>query len=415
MSVDLAQTALAGGAGLATVASPCVLPLLPAMLGVSTQGGRWRPLAIVLGFVLSFAGVALLFGASAQVLGLRAQTLRDVAAITLLLAGVLMLWPRLADGLMAALSRPLGKLADGAHRLGSHDRGEAWGGLLLGATLGALWTPCAGPVLASILALAAGAGSPARSAPLLLAYAAGAGLPMLALAYGGRWATHRLRPLAQHAVRLRHAFGAMVVLTAMAMLARVDTQAAAWLARVASGAATAAAAAGDALLPPAQAAPVGVGEQAPEFSGLGPWLNSPPLSMASLKGKVVLVDFWTYACVNCIRTLPHLQRLHERYAHRGLVIVGVHSPEFAFERDTGNVRDAVRRHGLGYAVAQDNGFATWQAWRNLYWPAQYLVGPDGRVVLRHFGEGGEAALDAAIERLLAPARSGQQHLPAPPP
>lgn len=397
MSIDLAQTALAAGAGLTTVASPCVLPLLPAMLGVSVQGGRLRPIAIVLGFVLSFAGVVLLFGASAHALGLSAQGLRHVAAATLLLTGLLMLWPGLTDRLMAALSRPLGALAGGAHRLGTFDRGGAAGGLLLGATLGALWTPCAGPVLASILALAAGAGSPAQAAPLLMAYALGAGLPMLLLAHGGRWALARLGPLARHAVRLRQAFGAMVLATAVAMLAQVDTQAMAWLSRTVSSAASSAS---DVLLPSAQAAPVDVGEQAPEFAGLGPWINSPPLTMASLKGKVVLVDFWTYACVNCIRTLPHLQQLQARYAARGLVIVGVHSPEFAFERDTANVRAAIKRHGLTYAVAQDNGFATWTAWRNLYWPAQYLVGPDGRVVLRHFGEGGEAALDAAIDRLL---------------
>lgn len=398
MSLDLAQTALAAGAGFATVASPCVLPLLPAIVGISTQGGRLRPLAIVLGFVLSFAGVALLFGASAQVLGLSAQALRNASAIALLITGVLMLWPPLADRLMARLSRPLDWLTQGAQRLSTQDSGGLGGGVLLGASLGVLWTPCAGPVLASILALAAGAGTPAQSAPLLLAYAAGAGLPMLALAHGGRWATTRLRPLARHAGRLRQAFGAMVVATAAAMLAQVDTQAAAWLARTVSSAATSA---GEALVPAAQAAPVDVGENAPEFAGLGPWINSPPLSLAQLKGKVVLVDFWTHACVNCIRTLPHLQQLHERYARQGLVIVGVHSPEFAFERDTDNVRAAIKRHGLTYAVAQDNGFATWTAWRNLYWPAQYLVGPDGRVVMRHFGEGGEAALDAAIQRLLA--------------
>ncbi len=397
MSLDLAQTALAAGAGVATVASPCVLPLLPAIVGISTQGGRLRPLAIVLGFVLSFAGVALLFGASAQVLGLSAQALRNASAIALLITGVLMLWPPLADRLMARLSRPLGWLTQGAQRLSTQDSGGLGGGVLLGASLGVLWTPCAGPVLASILALAAGAGTPAQSAPLLLAYAAGAGLPMLALAHGGRWATTRLRPLARHAGRLRQAFGAMVVATAAAMLTQVDTQAAAWLARTVS---SAAASAGEALVPAAQAAPVDVGERAPEFTGLGPWVNSPPLSLAQLKGKVVLVDFWTYACVNCIRTLPHLQQLHERYARQGLVIVGVHSPEFAFERDTDNVRAAIKRHGLTYAVAQDNGFATWTAWRNLYWPAQYLVGPDGRVVMRHFGEGGEAALDAAIQQLL---------------
>lgn len=383
--------ALAGAAGLATVASPCVLPLLPAVLGVAVGSpDRRRPLFIVLGFVLSFAALALLFGASTQVLGLSPDTLRTVAAGGLMLAGLLMLWPVLGDRLMA----PLGGLANAANRLGGRATDGPLGGLLLGATLGALWTPCAGPVLAAILALVAQAASASEAAPLLLAYALGAGLPMLAIAYGGQAVTARVRPLVRHAGRLRQGFGVLVIASAAAMLGRVDTQASAWLSDAWASAQVVpdASAMSSTLAQP--------GRPAPEFAGLGPWTNSPPLSMAGLRGQVVLVDFWTHGCVNCVRTLPHLQQWHTRYAAQGLVIVGVHTPEFAFERSPDNVRAAVKRHGLTYPVAQDNGYKTWEAYDNQYWPAQYLVDRQGRIVFQHFGEGDEAEIERQIQQAL---------------
>lgn len=140
--------------------------------------------------------------------------------------------------------------------------------------------------------------------------------------------------------------------------------------------------------------------KAPEFTGIDKWLNSEPLTMQGLAGKVVLVDFWTYSCINCIRTLPYVVRWYEKYKDQGFVVVGVHSPEFAYEKSTRNVQDAIERFGIRYPVAQDNGFATWKAYNNQYWPAFYLADRNGQVMRQHFGEGEYAEMEAAIEALL---------------
>ncbi|RYF40081.1 MAG: thioredoxin family protein [Comamonadaceae bacterium] len=144
---------------------------------------------------------------------------------------------------------------------------------------------------------------------------------------------------------------------------------------------------------------------APEFTGIAQWLNAAPLTLASLRGKVVLVDFWTYSCINCLRTLPHVNRWHERYAAQGLAVVGVHTPEFAFERSTRNVQTAMQRFGVRHPVAQDNSYATWKAYGNQYWPAHYLIDARGHIQYKHFGEGEYARTEAVIRTLLA-ARPG---------
>ncbi|MCY1285013.1 Protein DipZ [compost metagenome] len=154
---------------------------------------------------------------------------------------------------------------------------------------------------------------------------------------------------------------------------------------------------------PAAAAPADSGK-APEFTGIEKWLNSEPLTLAGLRGKVVLVDFWTYDCINCIRTLPHVRQWHDKYRDKGLVVVGVHTPEFGFEKSTANVQAALKRFDIRYPVAQDNMYATWNAWRNQYWPALYLVDANGNVVYKHFGEGNYAQTEAAIQKALAAAR-----------
>lgn len=391
------QTLFSFGAGMATVASPCVLPILPMLLGASLQpaegASAWRPLAIVGGFVLAFAAAALLFGASTHVLGISAQGLRTASIVLLAVFGLLLLWP----GLMQRVMSPFTGLAGRAQVLGQGPRLGA--AALLGMSLGVVWTPCAGPVLASILALIATQQQTSDAAALLFAYAAGAGLPMLAIAYGGRAATTRVRALARHAESLRRVFGVLVLSTAFAMQAQWDAAAAAWLTQRASDLSAR-------LVSPGMAAsgypakPAQPSAKAPEFVGLQNWFNSPPLTMASLRGKVVLVDFWTFGCVNCVNTLPHLQRWHQRFAERGLVIVGVHTPEFAFERDAAQLQAAIQRHGLGYAVAQDNRYATWQAWNNQYWPALYLVDREGHVVFRHVGEGDYERIEKEIEQAL---------------
>lgn len=388
------ELGLAWLAGLATVASPCVLPMLPLLLGASIGGAgavadaraarlrRFRPVLIVLGFVLAFSLTALAFGSSLRVLGVSQTALRQGAIGVLLVFGALLLWPALFERLM----RPLGGVADWAARRGMAP--GLWGGFVLGLSLGLLWTPCAGPVLASILALVAAQSDAGQAAALLVAYALGSALPMLAIAYGGQAVLQRTRLLMRHAGRVRQGFGVAVIVVASAMHLGWDTSAAAWLSSLAPSSTAAA------------QASTGVGEPAPEFTGITTWHNSEALTLQGLRGKVVLVDFWTYACVNCVRTLPHLVRWHERYAAQGLVIVGVHTPEFSFEREVDNVRAAVRRHRIAYPVAQDNAYRTWTAWRTQYWPTLYLVDRDGRVVFRHVGEGDEAAIEREIQRLL---------------
>jgi len=384
------QWVLAGTAGLATVASPCVLPLLPLVLGVSVgQPDRTRPLFIVLGFVLSFAAIALAFGASTQFLGVSANAVRIGSATLLLAAGVIMLVPSWSDRFMLSLSG----VAGWGQRLGDRAGAGPLGAMTLGAALGAVWTPCAGPALASILALIAGNESHAEAAGLLLAYAAGAGIPMLLIAYGGQSIVRWIGPLSKRANTLRKVFGAAVVATAVAMLAQIDTQITAWLSRF-----------GPNLDVEASQLSLRQRSEVPpvlRFESNDAWFNTPkPLSLEGLKGKVVLVDFWTYSCINCIRTLPHIQKLHERYAAAGLVVVGMHTPEFAFERSAENLKAAIKRHGLTYPVAQDNQYKTWDNFRNHYWPAQYLIDREGHVTFTHFGEGGEDALDREIQRAL---------------
>ncbi|CAB3684876.1 thioredoxin [Achromobacter marplatensis] len=152
---------------------------------------------------------------------------------------------------------------------------------------------------------------------------------------------------------------------------------------------------------PGAARAAGTPVPAPEFTGIENWLNSPPLTLASQRGKVVLVDFWTYTCINCIRTLPYVTSWHQKYKDQGLVVVGVHTPEFPFERSTPNVQKALERFKITYPVAQDNRYATWEAYRNQYWPAVYLIDKQGQIVYRHFGEGNYAETEAEIQRLLA--------------
>jgi cytochrome c biogenesis protein CcdA/thiol-disulfide isomerase/thioredoxin len=381
----MSELALALLAGVATVASPCVLPVLPILLGASWgHRNSSRPVWIVLGFVTAFAASVLVFSVSTRVLGVPQDAVRGAAIATLFGFGLLSVFPRRFERLALALA----PYSDRAARAVSGTTRGPLGALALGASLGAVWTPCAGPVLAAILALLASAPDAARAGPLLLAYAAGAGVPMLAIAYGGQAAAARITRVARHTGWIRRAFGVLAVATAIAMLAEYDVGALAW------------------SVPEIEASPtraLTAGEPVPEFAGIDAWLNSPPLRVAKLRGKVVLVDFWTYACGNCVRTLPALKRWHERYATRGLVLIGIHTPEFAFEREPRNVRAALQRFAIPYPVALDNRYATWEAWHNRTWPSLYLVDRDGKLLLHHEGEGGEDAVERAIEAALGSA------------
>ena len=400
-------------AGAGTAASPCVLPVLPAVLSVGATGGRRRPFAVVLGLAVTFTVTIVGFGALVDGVGLGDGTLRTLAALVLLGFGITLVVPRLA----AALEAPLSRLA----RLGPRSRGDGVGsGLAVGAALGFAYAPCAGPILAAVITVGAAAQS---TVPIALAYAAGSSSVLLAFALGGRHVAGRISR-AGRGPAVQKALGVVMVLTAAAVAADLDVRFQTALASSFPGAVVNPTGAlersgpvkrrladlrGDARFaaaPGRASARLPELGAAPEFTGTQRWFNTPggaPLSLGGLRGKVVLVDFWTYTCINCLRTLPYLKAWDERYRDRGLVVVGVHTPEFRFERDPGNVAAAIGQNELGYAVAQDNEFATWQAWGNQAWPSRYLVDARGQVRYAHVGEGDYEQTEAAIRSLLGEA------------
>jgi cytochrome c biogenesis protein CcdA/thiol-disulfide isomerase/thioredoxin len=403
-------------AGILTIAAPCILPMLPIILGASVgQTSKQRPLFIVLGFIISFAAASLVLSLIVTHLGLSQNTIRDAAIIILLVFAFFMIWPKPFELLTARLSGVLNK----ANQIGTSQTGNK-GGFLLGLVFGIVWTPCAGPILGSILTLIAIQGTTAKAVALVIAYALGAGIPMLIIAYGSQYVTTKVRWIAQYATRLQQIFGVLILLLAVAMYFQYDVtiEAALTQAFPQSSLETALVGNNNPIMPssnnqpaetstPAQPNTLAMAKvplenygPAPEFAGISHWINSEPLTMASLKGKVVLVDFWTYSCINCIRTLPYVTNWYNTYKDKGFVVIGVHTPEFAFEKDTGNVETAVQRFGIKYPVAQDNDYGTWTAYNNQYWPAEYLIDQNGNIVHESFGEGDYNVTENAIRELL---------------
>jgi cytochrome c biogenesis protein CcdA/thiol-disulfide isomerase/thioredoxin len=414
-------------AGAATALSPCVLPVLPIALSAGATGGHRRPLGIVAGLALSFsfATVALVYVISA--LGLPNDLLRKLAILVLLGFGVVLMVPPLAARVEAWLSRFAGRA--GVARSG----GEGfWSGIAVGLSLGLVYAPCAGPILAGVITVSASQSFSAGRLAVALSYGIGSAVVLYFLMLGGR---RVVRPLARRGPGLQIAMGAVMVLVALAMLRDYDIRfqntiasdlpsflvnpsegledtaaARSALARIRGasehgiGARAAAAPVPNIGSGPNSGLPV-LGE-APEFVGNERWFNTPgdrPLTLPGLRGRVVLVDFWTYSCINCIRTFPYLKAWDERYRKDGLTIVGVHSPEFPFEREAGNVEAAIAENGIRYPVAQDNEQATWNAYGNQYWPAEYFVDARGRVRYAHFGEGEYGEKERVIRELLAEA------------
>jgi cytochrome c biogenesis protein CcdA/thiol-disulfide isomerase/thioredoxin len=419
-------------AGAATALSPCVLPVLPAVLGAGVSGGRRRPLGVVTGLVaaFTFATVALVYVIDA--LGLPDDLVRTLAIVTLLVFGVTLLIPRLGGRIEAWGSR----MAPGPARVGGDGFGS---GLVLGASLGLVYTPCAGPILAGVITVSAAQDFTAGKLAVALAYGIGSGAVLYLLMLGGRRLVDRLKPARAW---VQAATGATMVLVAVAMTADLDLRfqnaIASDLPSVLvnpSGGLEDSGAVSDQLAAvrgghgsaEGGAAEAEAGETlpdygpAPDFMTPGRWFNTPgsePLSIHRLtdQGKVVLIDFWTYTCINCVRTLPYVKAWAERYRDDGLVVVGVHSPEFAFEKDADNVAGAIDDYGIRYPVVQDNELGTWNAFGNQYWPAKYLIGADGEVRYVHFGEGQYEQTEAAIRSLLTEGghdRLGGQARPGP--
>jgi len=388
-------------AGIVTAISPCVLPVLPIMFAGSASGGKRRPYAIVAGLIVSFTVFLLVGTWILDELGLPQDFLRNVAIGLLFLMAALLVVPQLGE----LVERPLARLS----RRPSSDLG---GGFVLGLSLGLVFVPCAGPVLGAVTVVAATHKVGTETVFLTLAYALGAAIPMLLIGLGGRRAMGRFGAFRAHARSVRAALGVVIAATALAIVFNVDRRfqtalpgytnalqshiegtsyAKKHLAKLTGHKETRA----------VDAPNLADYGPAPDFRGISQWLNSKPLTLAKLRGKVVLVDFWTYSCINCLRTLPHLNAWYKTYGPKGFVIVGVHTPEFAFEHVPSNVSRAVEQLGVHYPVPLDNDYGTWTAYSNQYWPAEYLIDKRGHIRHAHFGEGEYGKTETLIRRLLS--------------
>jgi cytochrome c biogenesis protein CcdA len=433
--------ALIAGAG--TSITPCVLPVLPALLSASAGGGRRRPVGIVLGLAITFTIAIVALASLVKGVGLASSAARDLAVVVLIAFGIVMLIPELAERVQAPLSR----LA----RFGPHTRGDGfWSGLGVGGALGFVCAPCAGPILAAVTSVSASSGATAKIVLVAISYSVGLAAVMLLYGLGGRAVLDRVRRRARGHV-VERTLGVVLLLTGVAMAFNLDVRFEEALAKDTSlpailvdptrslensGTVQKRLAS---LRPPsvfaerqkeAAATPVpdrigisipGVKTpslpaegKAPNFTDTEDWFNTPgdqPLTMAGLRGHVVLIDFWTYTCINCIRTLPFVKGLYATYHKYGLDVVGIEAPEFTFEQEASNVRQAIASDGIEYPVVQDNELGTWNAYRNQYWPAEYFVDAHGDIRHTQFGEGNYKEDEAVIRELLFEA--GHTHLPPP--
>ena len=425
-------------AGALTILAPCILPVVPFVYARADQPFIRSGLPLLAGMALTFAAVATLatlggaWAADANEVG------RDIAIVILAGMGVALLAPKLAERVTRPLVALGSRLSEHADREARSTGRTVLPSFVLGVATGLLWAPCAGPVLGLVLTTAALQGASARTSLLLLAYAAGAATSLaLALWAGGRVFDAMKRSFGV-SEWLRRGMGVAVLAGVGAIASGLDTG---LLARLSPGSGNVieqellerfqstpvsladkpshllpvsyaptvvgANSAEPALLPapPARSlATLPVEGTLPDLAGATTWLNSPPLSAQALRGKVVLVDFWTFACINCQRALPYVRAWAAKYKDQGLVVVGVHAPEFAFERKVANVQRAARDLGLTFPIAIDNDFAIWKSFSNQYWPSHYFVDAQGRIRFHHFGEGEYERSEQVIRQLLDEAR-----------
>ncbi|NKK76518.1 cytochrome c biogenesis protein DipZ [Rhizobium leguminosarum] len=410
--------------GALTILSPCILPILPFVFARAGQPFVRSTLPMLAGMAATFALVATLAAVGGS-WAIRANEYGRLAAIVLLaLFGASLLSPRFAS----TLARPVVDLGNNLVNATGGGRGTTTvkSALLLGVATGLLWAPCAGPILGLVLTGAALQGANLQTTFLLTAYAAGAASSLaVALLVGGKLFAAMKRSLGL-GDRIRQVLGAAVLAGVAVIALGLDTSLLARLsyastasleqavldrlhAKPLSGASSELAsnevmiAAADANKPFRSDLPVE--GRAPSLDGAVEWLNSEPLTTEQLRGKVVLVDFWTYSCINCIRTIPYVRAWAEKYADQGLVVIGVHAPEFAFEKKIDNVKKAIGDFQIGYPVAIDNDYSIWRAFENSYWPAAYLIDAKGQIRYHHFGEGNYSRTEKAIQDLLREAGS----------
>jgi cytochrome c biogenesis protein CcdA/thiol-disulfide isomerase/thioredoxin len=431
-------------AGLLTIVTPCILPVLPAVIASGvTAGGRRRAVAIAAGLALAFGLSSLLSIRLLTALGLPLGLRYDFALVVLYLLAVGFIVPQIGD----LIERPFARL--GLNRAPD----STANGLVLGASLGLLYLPCAGPIFSAISAVGAQRGSFGIDAvALTAAYSLGIALPILGLVLLTGRLTGTVGWLRTHAVRVRQGGGVMLLASAVAITfgaaTSLQTAIPSYSASIEHHLTNSRSITSDlnkisnphessqakALqnslhgkpapttspsfvpmadqIPMLSASSLPVYGKAPEFADVTHWINTPAgaaVRLAQLRGKVVLIDFWTYSCINCLRSLPHVEAWYSRYHSDGFEVIGVHTPEFDFEHVQGNVESAVSRLKITYPVAMDNNYGTWNAWGNNSWPAEYLIDPNGNVRYGSVGEGDYGRTEAAIRALLT--ANGVKNLP----
>lgn len=402
--------------GIIALLSPCILPILPLLFARTGRSFARETLPMLGGLALSFTVVAAAGSIGAHTLAVaHADQFARIAALVLLgVVGASLLLPRAAAHVAAPAVRLGARLDAVGRRLP-----PTLGAFVIGGSLGLLWAPCAGPLLGLVVVAALRDGTVAGSAALYGAFALGTAVGLACVLGAGEPLMRRIRAAQGQQETVRRALGALVLAGVLliaagwdrAFLARFNfVNTAAAEERIARGLGANARASlvgvvdARSTLPALPAAPPLSDEgPMPGFGGGGPWINSAALTPESLRGKVVLVDFWTFACINCLHALPHVKALYAKYKDRGFVVVGVHTPELPFERVEANVRSEVKRLGVDYPVVIDEQYKIWNAFHNEYWPAAYFVDANGRIRFHHFGEGRYDDQDAVVARLLAEA------------
>lgn len=408
--------------GLATILAPCIWPLLPIILSSAIIGkDHKRPLGITLGIMLSFAAFTLSISFLVKLFHFDPNNLRFIAITIIAFLGLTMIIPQLTIFLELLLSRVAGVVGTKGQK-----RGGFIGGFIAGLSLGIVWSPCAGPILAAIAALAAMGQVSGSLILVTIVYVMGVGIPLFAFAYGGQQFITKARGISRYTPTIQKVFGVIMILTAIAMYTNYDKYIQAKLLdafpslsasltnfesnpEIKKQLDTLQGKQSKESQPsyPITNALFNTNIPAREFAGITTWLQQPDgknseksLTIKSLKGKVVLIDFWTYTCINCIRTLPHVTQWYDTYHDQGFTVIGVHTPEFEFEKKTQNVQQAIAQYNIHYPVAQDNDYATWNAFDNHYWPAEYLIDANGIIRRTHFGEGEYTEMEQAIKLLL---------------
>lgn len=408
-------------AGIVTVLSPCVLPVLPALLSAGAGKGHLRPIGIICGLILSFTFFTLSLTAIVHLTGISPDFLRYIAIALIAIFGLLMIFPSLGDKFAKATS--------GVATFGQYVQEKSklfgtgfWSGFILGIALGLVWTPCAGPILAAITTLVATSGVTWFTFLITFIYSLGTAIPMFLIIYGGQKIITSSRGLARHSEWIRKGFGVLMILAALAIAFHYDVKFQQFAIKyvplinienntrvkneLEKYRASNSSISNPAFTLPSQepvtkpGAPLPKLAPVPELVGITGWINTEPFTLEQLRGKVVLIDFWTYSCINCIRTFPYLKDWYAKYKDKGFVIVGVHTPEFEFEKNINNVREAAKRFGLLYPIALDNNYKTWQNFNNGFWPAHYLVDQNGIVRSFHYGEGAYQETENGIRALL---------------